>query len=255
MTFTRSWSNDSPTDRDGIKYGARDIRQFREDVYQRLPSTSVYSISRFSDLNAAVSNIGSDPALLIIDEPTTVTTGSTLEILETLTLLITGSGSIDGIAGGDVETLTLTNCLVISLTSTPFGSNLTVEGTPKLSYHEFNSSKLTTRLYTTQTTDATETALATIPLTDNKLYSITATVLMQHASATERALYSFQGLFYAAAGSAAQQGTTMVLITAIESDASLDCAFAVDSANVLLNVTGLAANTLNWTAEIKILER
>lgn len=108
-------------------------------------------------------------------------------------------------------------------------------------------------LKTVQTTDATVTEIWTSPaVADNETYMVEVTVVGMESDGSDRNLYHIQGLFYRDGGNVTQQGSTISLAT-IESDADWDCDFTVDTVNQDINVvvTGEAATTINWKANVK----
>lgn len=122
--------------------------------------------------------------------------------------------------------------------------------TKQKNHAAFAGSEAVTVTAAVQTTDATVTTLVdgTFELADNTAYSFRCEVIGREG-ATHRAAYGIMGLFYRQGGGlATQQGTTQTLHTAIETNAGLDATYAVSGNNLLLQVTGLAATTINWTA-------
>lgn len=84
-------------------------------------------IGNYADLATAVTSIGSDPTTLMINVATVIADGDTVIIPSTLTLWFTDSGSIDGVAGGGTETLTMNGGITADLVQV-FGSNLAIDG-------------------------------------------------------------------------------------------------------------------------------
>ncbi len=116
-------------------------------------------------------------------------------------------------------------------------------------YVEFNyGGGLVEITSTVTTTDATITEIASIPMEDEDVTRVEAIVTARERSGGDRSLYRIEGLFYREGASAAQQGSTAAVITAIESDATYDATFAVDGANISIRVTGKAATTIDWKA-------
>jgi len=119
----------------------------------------------------------------------------------------------------------------------------------------FDSSQHIEYVAAKQTTDATVTTLASWSLLDETSYVIEATVSGKKSDTSQRAEYKIIGLFYRdGAGNATQQGATTVL-SSIESDAAWDCVFDVSSTLARIRVTGAAATTVDWDADIKVIYR
>jgi hypothetical protein len=101
------------------------------------------------------------------------------------------------------------------------------------------------------TTGNTATNIYRVTLPTNTVAWIEATVIGTEAG-THRAVYKIGGLFHNLAGTATQEGATVDLITAIESENWGGASFAPTGAIVRLQVTGLAATTINWSATVKV---
>jgi hypothetical protein len=113
-----------------------------------------------------------------------------------------------------------------------------------------------TKFYRVTTTDATPTALATVGLADGHVYTVQATVTTRctggtGANAGKGATYKFIGTFKRDASPVTQIGATTV-IHAAEEVSGWDAAFTVSGNNVLVNVTGGAADNMTWHAMVKI---
>jgi len=100
------------------------------------------------------------------------------------------------------------------------------------------------------TTDATVTTLQIFPLEDETTCNISATVIGVEAGGGNRASYEIAGTFYRNGGSATQQGSTTVLHSA-ESAAGWNATFDVNSNDVRIRVTGIAATDIRWQANSK----
>ena len=99
---------------------------------------------------------------------------------------------------------------------------------------------------TVQTTDATQTTLDSFTLTDENTYHVEALVTAVQSTGAERASYHIACTVYrTGAGSATLQGS-VTTIHGNESDANLDCTFTVNSNDLRLSVTGIAAETWEW---------
>jgi hypothetical protein len=99
-----------------------------------------------------------------------------------------------------------------------------------------------------QTTDATPTTLYSKSLDANTLVGVEATVVCRNAS--YRAFYKLMGCVYRTSGSATIQGSITVVASA-ENDAGLDATIVVSGNNVIVQVTGIAASTINWTGRVQ----
>ncbi len=115
-----------------------------------------------------------------------------------------------------------------------------------------------------QTTDATPTelrlgsALGTrLLLSNDSLYAFHILVAGRGTgSDTQRGAYEIKGaISVTAAGTAAIVGTPTYTVLA-EDDAAWDCTVAADTTNKALqvNVTGAAATTINWVADVRLLQ-
>jgi len=104
------------------------------------------------------------------------------------------------------------------------------------------------------TTNATPLNTLIFTLKDETVYFLKARVVARDTAGTslERAVYSFEGLFYReGAGSATQQGSISVL-TSIETTAGLDATFSLSGNDVRVQVTGLAATDINWITILEV---
>lgn len=115
-----------------------------------------------------------------------------------------------------------------------------------------------------QTTDATPTELRLgstlgfrLLLSNDSLYAFHILVAGRGTgSDTQRGAYEIKGaISVTAAGSAAIVGTPTYTVLA-EDDAAWDCAVVADTTNKALqiNVTGAAATTINWVADVRLLK-
>lgn len=100
-----------------------------------------------------------------------------------------------------------------------------------------------------QTTNATPTSVAVIPLPDLAAWMVEMKVAAQ-AVGVDRAAYQIVGCFYrAGAGTVRQGGLTSLAV--IESNAAWDAAPVVSGNNIApAQLTGAAATTINWAIEI-----
>lgn len=98
-----------------------------------------------------------------------------------------------------------------------------------------------------QTTDGVAQTAQYIALPDTSAILVTTKVLGKKSDATDRAIYSREGLFYRNGGTATQQGATTTLGTDIESDATwTGPTLAVSGNLVLIQITGKASTTIDW---------
>jgi hypothetical protein len=101
----------------------------------------------------------------------------------------------------------------------------------------------------THTDDGTVTNLWTLALTNNYVYTVTATVTARKDN-TDNATYTIQTKVWAASGTA-YQGDVNVLAIDETAGADWDCTFDVDGDDVRLRVTGVAATTIYWVGDIR----
>lgn len=104
------------------------------------------------------------------------------------------------------------------------------------------------------TVDATKTTILSKTLDEIYSYLVEAKVTAKEGD-TNRAAYICRALVYRTSGGAAtMQGSVQNELT-IESDSNWDCTIEVVDNDVQLNVTGVDATTINWTATWNIMER
>jgi hypothetical protein len=102
-----------------------------------------------------------------------------------------------------------------------------------------------------QTTNATQTTLITLSLTDNRVYFVECVVLGNKSDNTQRAVYQRTVAVYRANGGVATILNSVVSLLTAESDASWDCTFDVSNNEVRVRVTGAAATTINWEGHLR----
>jgi hypothetical protein len=102
-----------------------------------------------------------------------------------------------------------------------------------------------------ETSDATPTSIWNITLDTNTEYYIETTVIIR--SGSYRAAYKVAAVIYRASGVATIQGTSTSLFSQ-ENDAGLNADIVVSTNDAVVQVTGIAATTLNWKAQIKIMK-
>ena len=106
----------------------------------------------------------------------------------------------------------------------------------------------------TSTTNDTPTNLYSFTLADNSAIWLESTVVAMETDGSNRNVYKIGGLFYRDGGAATQQGSTVQMITAIESDSAWACAFALSTNDVKVQGTGGAATTnVTWISKTKII--
>lgn len=94
------------------------------------------------------------------------------------------------------------------------------------------------------TSDATVTTIANFTLSTNTAYRVTARVVAMQG-ATNRAMYTREALVYRAGAGAVLEGSVSALST-VESNGVWDCTIDVNSNDVRVRVTGVAATSINW---------
>jgi hypothetical protein len=103
-----------------------------------------------------------------------------------------------------------------------------------------------------QTTNATVTTIYSLTLADNTVYSFRAECVARGTAGVERAIYGKDALIYRqAAGAATLQGAVGTLHADVETTAGIDTTWAVNTNDARLNVTGLAATTINWVCSVE----
>jgi len=101
---------------------------------------------------------------------------------------------------------------------------------------------------------ASPVTINSVTLDDESAYHIKARVVAKKQDGSDRALYTFEGLFYRdGGGNATQEGSTTTIST-IESAGMSGCAcdFAVSGSQVFVQVTGLDATSIDWRTQIEI---
>lgn len=158
----------------------------------------------------------------------------------------TGLTLTDAGAGGNV-TLAINDSTVATISGSTF------TGAIKTKTHSaYAGSDFVITTGAVSTTNSSFTTIATITLSDNTVYGITAKIVgRQTSGGANRAFYGIASCFYReAAGSATQQGSTNTLFSAIESNASWDVRFNTSGNDVLVQVAGASVN-ISWTAVVE----
>lgn len=102
------------------------------------------------------------------------------------------------------------------------------------------------------TTDATATLLYSYAIPTNSAGRILVTIVGRKSDGSDRAAYTKLASFYRATGDAAQGGSTETIGTDYESDSSWDVAVDVSSNVLRVRVTGAAATTIAWSANVDL---
>jgi len=144
---------------------------------------------------------------------------------------------------------TSTDLTFISNESTGYANGNISMPSDHVGYYKTNEQNFIQVQPRVQTTNASATALFTYTLGANQLYSIDATVFVR--SNSYRGWYKVAACVYRTSGSATIQGS-VVSIGSAENDAGLDATIAVSGNDVKIQVTGIAATTLDWTGFVQI---
>ena len=144
---------------------------------------------------------------------------------------------------------TSTDLTFISNESTGYANGNISMPSDHVGYYKINEQNFIQVQPRVQTTDASATALFTYTLGTNQLYSVDATVFVR--SNSYRGWYKVAACVYRTSGSATIQGS-VVSIGSAENDAGLDATIAVSGNDVQIQVTGIAATTLDWTGFVQI---
>jgi hypothetical protein len=101
---------------------------------------------------------------------------------------------------------------------------------------------------TLQTTNATQSTLASYTTsTNDTVYAFTAEVT-GIVSGGDSASYEIKGTFKRVSGTVTQIGPTLVTVSNEENVAWGGCTFDISGTDIRVRVTGLAATTINWKA-------
>lgn len=104
----------------------------------------------------------------------------------------------------------------------------------------------------TSTTDGTATVAYRFNMSDNSRIILESKILAMETDGSNGNAYKVRGLFKRkSAGSATQQGTTVVVWTE-EEDAAWSVEYDTDGNNVRLRVTGAAATNITWITETEL---
>lgn len=110
---------------------------------------------------------------------------------------------------------------------------------------------------TVNTTDATQTTLATIPITASRTYMIEARVAARRTggsagTADDGASYCRRGTYTTKSGTVTLMGSVQTIGTDAEDQAAWDVTLSISTTNVLVRVTGAANNNVTWMGDIKV---
>lgn len=110
---------------------------------------------------------------------------------------------------------------------------------------------------TVNTTDATQTTLATIPITASRTYMIEARVAARRTGGTsgtadDGASYCRRGTYTTKSGTVTLMGSVQTIGTDAEDQAAWDVTLTISTTNVLVRVTGAANNNVTWMGDIKV---
>jgi len=105
-----------------------------------------------------------------------------------------------------------------------------------------------------KTTDATVTVASKIATSNDRVYLVVLKVVActEPTLTTQQAGYVRVGLFKNVAGTLALVGSVTAVST-IETDSAWDCTLAASGTNIVANVTGVAATTIVWHAQVEVM--
>lgn len=143
----------------------------------------------------------------------------------------------------------------VELDTTPFNGALSsADGDTQSAFETLDDAVQNGGLNTVTTTDATLTTIATIPIPDDTVVEIKATVVGRRTDAADRGLFIRQAsVFREAAGAATLEGNVTTTRTR-KSDPQYDVELNVSGNNLLVQVRGDTGHTLNWKSHHMILE-
>lgn len=157
----------------------------------------------------------------------------------------------EGVSSGSKLTNSTASSLIIGFGGTV--ESLRVAGTGATGTVTLNNA---TAIHgpTVQTTDATQTTLYSETLADESAYMVRAYVTGKKNDSTDRAVYGKVACVYRDAGGGATiQGSVGDIFTDIESNASWDVTVTVNTNDVRVSVTGVAATTIDWKGKIEVI--
>lgn len=110
---------------------------------------------------------------------------------------------------------------------------------------------------TVNTTDATQTTLATIPITASRTYMIEARVAARRTggsagTADDGASYVRRGTYTTKSGTVTLMGSVQTIGTDAEDQSAWDVTLTISGTNVLVRVTGAANNNVTWMGDVKV---
>lgn len=161
---------------------------------------------------------------------------------------VAGAGGVVNVVGNNIDPAVINGKSVnyqLSQAGTPSITQLIVAG------NGYEPVTVTPAHATVRTTDATPTTLWSYTLNDNEHLNIVANVLCQASSGTATAGYIRAATVYRDGGSAVIEGSVTSIHSA-EVSAGLDATITVSGNEVRVTVTGIAASTYDWHANVQI---
>lgn len=110
-------------------------------------------------------------------------------------------------------------------------------------------------IYIVQTTNATPTTVASLPLLNNRMYEFNIKIVARRSDATGR-----KAAFKLTAAAYRESAGVATLLGSIKQDfkntsgGAIDANITVSGSNLIVQVTGIAAETIEWKAYVEILE-
>jgi hypothetical protein len=126
-----------------------------------------------------------------------------------------------------------------------FDGAFSVSGGLSRGDNTINSGGLSESVTAVQTTNATPTTLQSFAVSANECWMVHTEVVGRITAGGDRAIYILSGCFYRDGAGLVQQGTTASHNTT-ESNAAWNCDLVVSGNNILVQVTGAVATTINW---------
>lgn len=112
-------------------------------------------------------------------------------------------------------------------------------------------------LPTVNTTDATQTTLATIPITASSTYLIEARIVARRTggsagTADDGAVYVRRATYTTKSGTVTLMGSVQTIGTDTEDQAGWDATLDINSTNVRVRVTGATNNNVTWMGDVSV---
>lgn len=153
---------------------------------------------------------------------------------QNLTNVDINSGTVDNaVVGGDTP-------LAGTFTQTTVGPGTKLDG-------------FVTKTAEVQTSGSAQTTLDNLTLLDENTYHLKTYVIGVESSGSQRASYEVAATAYRTGGGGATLQGTPTVIHSAESDANWDATFTVDTNDVRVSVTGVAATTIEWGCALQYL--